>query len=103
LSEFTGQEELYPLPNKKTDENRTNAQEIGDALRRYLSESVDNRRQIATKIGISLITLSAWLAGEAEPPKGILAQVAGFLKRFGYLYRFRTNPGFESVAPTPQK
>jgi hypothetical protein len=73
------------LPNKKTDENRMNAQDICDALRRYLSESEDDRRQIATKIGISWITLSAWLAGEAEPPKSILARVAGFLRRFGYL------------------
>jgi hypothetical protein len=61
-----------------------NAQDICDALRRYLSESEDDRREIATKIGISW-TLSAWLAGEAEPPKRILARVAGFLRRFGYL------------------
>ncbi len=62
-----------------------NAQDILDALRRYLSESEDDRREIATKIGVSWITLSAWLAGEAEPPKRILARVAGFLKRFGSL------------------
>ena len=62
-----------------------NAQDICDALRRYLSESEDNRREIATKIGISWITLSAWLAGEAEPPKNMLARVAGFLRRSGYL------------------
>jgi hypothetical protein len=73
------------LPNKKTDENGMNAQDILDALRRYLSESEDDRREIATKIGVSWITLSAWLAGEAEPPKRILGRVAGFLKRFGYL------------------
>jgi hypothetical protein len=73
------------LPNKKTDENGMNAQDILDALRRYLSESEDDRREIATKIGVSWITLSAWLAGEAEPPKRILARVAGFLRRFGYL------------------
>jgi hypothetical protein len=54
------------LPNKKTDENRMNAQDICDALRRYLSESEDDRREIAAKIGISWSTLSAWLAGEAE-------------------------------------
>jgi hypothetical protein len=30
------------LPNKKTDENRMNAQDICDALRRYLSESEDD-------------------------------------------------------------
>jgi hypothetical protein len=72
-----------------------NAQDICDALRRYLSESEDNQREIATffsndlsliiKIGIYWNTLSAWLAGEAEPPKRILARVAGFLRRFGYL------------------
>jgi hypothetical protein len=39
-----------------------NAQDICDALRRYPSESEDDRREIATKIGISWITLSAWLA-----------------------------------------
>ena len=61
------------------------AQDICDAMRRYLSESADDRRDIAAKIGISWITLSAWLAGEAEPPKSILARVAGFLRRSGYL------------------
>ncbi len=50
-----------------------------------LNESADDRRNIAAKIGISWITLSAWLAGEAEPPKSILARVAGFLRRSGYL------------------
>ena len=62
-----------------------NAQDICDALRRYLRESEDDGREIATKIGVSWITLSAWLAGEAEPPKSMLARVAGFLKRSGYL------------------
>ena len=62
-----------------------NAQDICDALRRYLSESEDDRREIATKIGISWSTLSAWITGEAEPPKLILARVAGFLRRSGYL------------------
>jgi hypothetical protein len=62
-----------------------NAQDILNGLKRYLSESEDDRREISTKIGISWITLSAWLAGEAEPHKRILAQVAGLLRRFGYL------------------
>jgi len=62
-----------------------NAQDVLNGLRRYLSESADDRRNIAAKIGISWITLSAWLAGEAEPPKRILARVAGFLRRSGYL------------------
>jgi transcriptional regulator with XRE-family HTH domain len=62
-----------------------NAQDICDALRRYLSESEDDQREIATKIGISWNTLSAWLADETEPPKNMLARVAGFLRRSGYL------------------
>jgi transcriptional regulator with XRE-family HTH domain len=56
-----------------------NAQDICDALRRYLSESEDDQREIATKIGISWNTLSAWLAGEAEPPKSMLARWRVFL------------------------
>ena len=62
-----------------------NAQHVCDALRRYLSESEDDQREIATKIGISWTTLSAWLSDEAEPSKNILARVAGFLRRAGYL------------------
>jgi transcriptional regulator with XRE-family HTH domain len=62
-----------------------NAQDICDALRRYLSESEDDPREVAAKIDVSRITLSAWLAGEEEPHKHILARVAGFLKRSRYL------------------
>ena len=62
-----------------------NAQDIVDALRRCLRESEDDRREIAAKIGISWITLSAWLTDEEEPHKRILARAAGFLRRFGYL------------------
>ena len=62
-----------------------NAQDVIVGLRRYLSESEDDQREIATKIGVSWITLSAWLVGEAEPHKRILARVAGFLRRAGYL------------------
>jgi hypothetical protein len=62
-----------------------NAQDIVDALRRYLRESTEDHREIATKIGIPWITLSAWLADEEQPQKRILVRVAGFLRRFGYL------------------
>jgi hypothetical protein len=62
-----------------------NAQEVIYGLRRYLSESEDDHLTTATKIGISWITLSAWLAGEAEPHRRRFARVAGFLRRFGYL------------------
>jgi hypothetical protein len=69
-----------------------NAQDVCDALRRCLSESENDPRESATKIGVSWIILSAWLAGEAEPNKRILAQVAGFLRRFGYLLTFSHGP-----------
>jgi transcriptional regulator with XRE-family HTH domain len=62
-----------------------NAQDICEALRRYLSESEHDPQEVATKIGVSWITLSAWLTGESEPHKRVLARVAGFLRRFGYL------------------
>jgi transcriptional regulator with XRE-family HTH domain len=62
-----------------------NAQDVLIGLRRYLSESEDDQGEIATKIGVSWITLSAWLTGESEPDKRVLARVAGFLRRFGYL------------------
>jgi hypothetical protein len=61
------------------------AQDIVNGLRRYLGESGDDCHEIATKIGISWIILSAWLTGEAEPHKRSVARVAGFLRRFGYL------------------
>jgi hypothetical protein len=62
-----------------------NAQDVLIGVRRYLSESEDDQHEIATKIGVSWIILSAWLAGGSEPHKRILARVAGFLRRFGYL------------------
>jgi len=85
LPKLSGQEELIVCRIRSRDENNMHAQDIVDALRRCLRESGDNRREIATKIGISWSTLSAWITGEAEPPKRILARVAGFLRRSGYL------------------
>jgi hypothetical protein len=52
---------------------------------RYVSESEDSEREVASKIGISCITLADFFAGEAQPHKRTLAQVAGFLRRVGYL------------------
>jgi len=45
---------------------------------RYVSESEDSRREVASKIGISCITLADFFADEAQPHKRTLAQVAGF-------------------------
>jgi transcriptional regulator with XRE-family HTH domain len=61
------------------------AKEVLDAVKRYVSESKDSERQIAIKLGVSRVTLYRWLADKAQPHKRRLAQVAGFLKRVGYI------------------
>jgi transcriptional regulator with XRE-family HTH domain len=61
------------------------AQDVLDAVKRYVSESEDSERQIAIKIGVSRATLYRWLADKAQPHKRRLAQVAGFLRRIGYI------------------
>jgi transcriptional regulator with XRE-family HTH domain len=76
---------LYDLPIKKTEQTITDPRDVLDALMRYVSESEHNQREVATKIGISCVTLADWFAGEAQPHKRTLAQVAGFLRRVGYL------------------
>jgi hypothetical protein len=81
---FFDQEELTVCRIRR-EMKVVNAQDIINGLRRYLSESEDDCQETATKIGISWIILSAWLADEAEPHKRDLARVAGFLRRFGYL------------------
>src|SRR3982074_571734 len=71
LRGFSCEEELILCRIGSWHENTMNAQDIVDALRRYLRESEDDRRETSTKIGISWITLSAWLADEGEPHKRI--------------------------------
>ena len=61
------------------------AKEVLDAVKRYVSESKDSERQIASKLGVSRVTLYRWLADKAQPHKRRLAQVAGLLKRIGYI------------------
>ena len=61
------------------------AQEVLDAVKRYVSESGDNERQIANKLGVSRVTLYRWLADKVQPHKRRLAQVAGLLRRIGYI------------------
>ncbi|HZC35996.1 MAG TPA: helix-turn-helix transcriptional regulator [Chthoniobacterales bacterium] len=63
----------------------TNPQDVVDALFRYVSESAESQREVAKKIGISYATLADWFANQAQPHKRRLAQVAGFLRRVGYL------------------
>jgi transcriptional regulator with XRE-family HTH domain len=59
--------------------------EVLDALRRYTKDSMDSDRQTAMKLGISHPILEDWLTGRTRPQKCILARLAGFLRRTGYL------------------
>jgi hypothetical protein len=60
-------------------------QEVLDAVKSYVSESRDNERQTAIKLCVSRVTLYRWLADKAQPHKRRLAQVAGLLRRIGYI------------------
>jgi hypothetical protein len=59
--------------------------EVLDALNRYKKDSEDSDRQTATKLGIAHPILEDWLSGKTRPQKSILARLAGFLRRAGYL------------------
>jgi hypothetical protein len=55
------------------------------ALDRYTSETKATDQQTARILGIKRTTLRAWLDGADPPQKCVLARLAGFLKRIGYL------------------
>ena len=55
------------------------------ALDRYRIESNESDRQTATKLGVNCLTLKAWLRGVDPPQRCLLARLAGFLRRVGYL------------------
>ena len=60
-------------------------EEVLRALERYTEESPESNRQTATKLGVNRATLTAWLVGRDRPQRCILARLAGFLRRVGYL------------------
>jgi transcriptional regulator with XRE-family HTH domain len=60
-------------------------EEVLEALGRYTEESSESERQTATKLGVKRMTLSAWLGGKDRPQRFMLARLAGFLRRAGYL------------------
>jgi transcriptional regulator with XRE-family HTH domain len=60
-------------------------EEVLKALGRYTQESHETDRQTATKLGVNRMTLTAWLGGRDQPQRCVLARVAGFLRRVGYL------------------
>jgi hypothetical protein len=55
------------------------------ALGRYTEEASESERQTATKLGVNRMTLTAWLGGKDRPQRFMLARLAGFLRRVGYL------------------
>ena len=61
-------------------------EEVLKALGRYAQESCESDRQTATKLGVNRMTLTAWLGGRDRPQRCMLARLAGFLRRVGYLY-----------------
>jgi transcriptional regulator with XRE-family HTH domain len=54
-------------------------------LKRYLRESNQSERAVASRIGVNRHTLYRWLKDEQSPIKGTLALAASFLRRVGYL------------------
>jgi hypothetical protein len=64
---------------------RMSTEEVLKALERYTEESHESDRQTATKLGINRMTLTAWLRGIDRPQRCLLARLAGFLRRVGYL------------------
>jgi transcriptional regulator with XRE-family HTH domain len=64
---------------------RMDTEEVLKALGRYTEESRESDRQTATKLGVNRMTLTAWLGGRDRPQRCVLARVAGFLRRVGYL------------------
>ncbi|MBV9104452.1 MAG: hypothetical protein JO313_00360 [Verrucomicrobia bacterium] len=60
-------------------------EEVLDALERYSKESAETDRETATKLGVTRVLLSAWLRRSVQPEKCMLARLAGFLRRAGYI------------------
>ena len=70
---------------KTTSSESLTTEDVLNALERYTEESNESDRQTATKLGINRLTLNAWLRGVDAPQRCLLARLAGFLRRVGYL------------------
>jgi hypothetical protein len=60
-------------------------EDVLKALGRYTRESNQTDHQTAVALGIKRRTLGALLQGADPPEKGMVARLAGFLRRVGYL------------------
>jgi len=63
----------------------TSPDELIRILKRYLKESNQSERVVASRIGVNHHTLHRWLTARQSPMKGKLALAAGYLRRLGYL------------------
>ena len=71
--------------NVLVETKSTSADELMEALKRYLKESGETERTVAARIGLNYHTLRRWLSDKDSPQKGKLALTANFLRRAGYL------------------
>jgi len=70
---------------RTTTSNSVTTEDVLNALERYTMECDECDRQTTAKLGINQLTLKAWSRG-VHPPQGyLLARLADFLRRAGYL------------------
>jgi len=63
----------------------TTTEDVLKALGRYTRESDQTDQETAVALGVNRKKLGAWLQGADPPAKGMVARLAGFLRRVGYL------------------
>jgi hypothetical protein len=80
-----GADHPNPSPQGALPSACMSTEEVLKALGRYTEESRESDRQTATKLGVNRTTLTAWLGGRDKPQRCMLARLAGFLRRVGYL------------------
>jgi transcriptional regulator with XRE-family HTH domain len=80
-----GADHSNPSPQGAFPSARMSTEEVLKALGRYTEESRESDRQTATKLGVNRTTLTDWLGGKDRPQRCMLARLAGFLRRVGYL------------------
>ena len=57
---------------------RMNAAKVIEAFYNYARDTDDTPRQTATRIGVPIKTLRAWLEGQAQPTKRLTFDWLGF-------------------------
>jgi transcriptional regulator with XRE-family HTH domain len=83
--DYHGADHSGPSSRSALPSARMTTEEVLKALGRYTEESRESDRQTATKLGVNRMTLTAWLGGRDRPQRCMLARLAGFLRRVGYL------------------